>query len=335
MGLIEQKVSRITDHKSMSDSVRVELPGPGAMEECCSLAHYLDGEYKTLLQAEGIEYELMASQLQHLYLPIALWLFRRANSKTHVLGISGAQGTGKSTLCRILALILVQGFGKRVCCVSLDDLYLTRAQRLQRAGDIHPLLQTRGVPGTHDVELGIQLFKTLTGSGTGKLSCPVFDKAKDDRAKESQWNQIELPVDIVLFEGWCVAARSQSIQALYEPMNSLEAEEDSQGLWRRYVNQVLGDEYQALFEFIDTLILLKAPDIESVYQWRLKQEVKLRQKTRDGLQSQVMSEKTLQRFIMHYERITWHCLQEMPQRADLLLELGQEQQVLSATTRQG
>ncbi len=319
----------------MFDSVWLELLGSEAIEECCSLAHDLDADYKAVLQAEGIESELMASQLQHLYLPIALWLLRRVDSKTHVLGISGAQGTGKSTLSRILTLILVQGFGRRVCCVSLDDLYLTRAQRLQSAEDIHPLLQTRGVPGTHDVELGMQLLKTLTGPGTGKLSCPVFDKAKDDRAKESQWHQIELPVDVVLFEGWCVGARPQSLQALYEPVNSLEAEEDPQGLWRRYVNQVLGDEYQALFEFIDTLILLKAPDIESVYQWRLKQEVKLRLKTGNGSQSQVMSEKTLQRFIKHYERITRHCLQEMPQRADLLLELGQDQQVLSATAIQG
>ena len=70
-----------------------------------------------------------------------------------VVGICGAQGSGKSTLTAVLRKLLEMR-GLRVASLSLDDLYLTRGERRELAARIHPLLATRGVPGTHDVELG-------------------------------------------------------------------------------------------------------------------------------------------------------------------------------------
>jgi D-glycerate 3-kinase len=71
-----------------------------------------------------------------------------------VLGLCGAQGSGKSTLAAALARMLARD-GTRTAILSLDDIYLTRAERLQLAREVHPLFATRGAPGTHDVALGL------------------------------------------------------------------------------------------------------------------------------------------------------------------------------------
>src|SRR6185437_8649015 len=76
-----------------------------------------------------------------------------------VLGLCGAQGSGKSILARSLADRFASR-GRRVAVLSLDDLYLTKAERSRLAQEVHPLLGTRGVPGTHDVALGLQILNT-------------------------------------------------------------------------------------------------------------------------------------------------------------------------------
>ena len=73
--------------------------------------------------------------------------------------------------------------------------------------------------------------------------------------------------------------------------------------------------------------------MKNVFTWRLLQENKLRQSRADNPEASkhVMSEKELKRFIMHYERITRASLQEMPKRADVVLELNQQHQVSRVT----
>lgn len=232
-----------------------------------------------------------------------------------VVGVNGAQGSGKSTLCLFLERLLVGEFGCSVATLSIDDLYLGKTERDQLARSIHPLLATRGVPGTHDVQLGERVIRRLT-SHHDIVPVPRFDKAVDDRLPPERWRCVAAPVDVVLFEGWCVAARPQPSEQLARPINSLEASEDSNGLWRAYVNRSLANRYCALFRSIDLLVMLKVPSFDSILQWRLHQERQLRKVRDTG-----MSDQEVRRFILHYERLTRHMLFEMPHRADITVDL--------------
>jgi D-glycerate 3-kinase len=212
--------------------------------------------------------------------------------------------------------------------LSIDDIYLTRIEREVLAIKVHPLLKTRGVPGTHDVNLGRQLLTGLRALQAGQsIEIPVFDKSVDDRSPKKGFRRVTGPIDLVLFEGWCVGASPQRDQALSIPVNSLERIEDPDQIWRRYVNQQLANDYQRLFAEIDLLIMLKVPGMSSVVEWRSKQERKLANAAPDG--HKIMDTKALQRFIMHYERLTRAMLAEMPDRADLVFKLSDKHKIVS------
>lgn len=240
-----------------------------------------------------------------------------------VLGICGAQGSGKSTLADGLAARLAAS-GLRVTVLSLDDLYLTREERQALARDIHPLLATRGVPGTHDVELGLSVLDRLAQGGRTLL--PRFDKATDTRHPDGVW--VEGPVDVVLFEGWCIGAKPQNGGELVTDVNGLEHDLDGDGRWRRYVNNALAGPYQRLFARLDALVLLAAPDFSIVRDWRIEQEESLRQKLRrEGRPTDTtMTDAQVANFIQFYERLTRHILTEMPGRADLVIHLDADRQ---------
>lgn len=288
----------------------------------------LSPAFRQLLANESIEDKIDAL-LPSVYLPLAVWLAKHHTGKPMIVGLNGGQGTGKSTLGKILRMILEQGFGKRVEILSLDDLYLSPEARQQRAESIHPLFRTRGVPGTHDVGLGIALFEQFRQQDSQtRLKLPVFDKASDRPRPEAEWSVVSCPIDILIFEGWCVGAAPQSERELVTPVNALERNEDADGTWRRSVNHFLLHEYQRLFSYIDLLIMLKVPGMEQVRQWRHLQEQKLAASQQGAAGGRpVMDSEALERFIMHYERLTLAQLQEMPQRADLVLELDIDHQV--------
>jgi D-glycerate 3-kinase len=195
------------------------------------------------------------------------------------------------------------------------------------ARTVHPLLKTRGVPGTHDVPLLLEVLAALQREGI--VSMPRFDKAKDDRLPREQWERVPAPVKVIILEGWCVGAIPQPEGSLEAPVNELERREDPDGAWRRYVNRALGSDYRPVFNQIKLLILLAAPGFEVVYRWRLQQEEELRRAVlaRGGDVSQVMDERALERFISHYERLTRYILEEMPQRADIVVRMDHERRM--------
>jgi D-glycerate 3-kinase len=252
----------------------------------------------------------------------------RAQQSCVTVGLCGAQGSGKSTLADLLKEQL-ESRQLATAVISIDDLYLTRAQRAELSNRVHPLLQTRGVPGTHDVALGIQTLTSLAKSGV--VAIPSFDKSRDDRHPPEQWPTLHAPVRVIILEGWCVGAIPQKDSSLAIPVNELEREADADGAWRRYVNSSLAGSYQELFNRIDLLILLKAPSFDVVYEWRLEQEHKLRQQVlmAGGDLLRVMSDADVQRFISHYERLTRHILEEMPSRADVVADLDPARKPLS------
>ena len=148
------------------------------------------------------------------------------------------------------------------------------------------------------------------------MSLPVFDKASDDRVRVGALPVVETPVDVVVFEGWCVGARAQAPEELADPVNALEADGDPTGAWRRYVNERLRQEYAALFRKLDALVLLRVPSFDKVFEWRAQQERQLA--------GQGQSDQELAVFIMHFERLTRFMWEEMPGRADAVVLLGDD-----------
>lgn len=250
-----------------------------------------------------------------------------------VAGLCGSQGSGKSTMAAFLK-VLLEAQGLTAAVLSLDDLYLTLPERERLAALVHPLLRTRGVPGTHDTALGLNLLDILRG-GAADVPLPRFDKAEDTRADASTWPRVAAPVDVILFEGWCVGAVAQADEALADPVNALERDEDPEGTWRRYVNERLKTDYAALFGRIDILSMLQAPGFEVVYGWRSLQEKKLADAlARQGTTGRkVMGPEEIARFLMFYQRLTEHILREMPARADILMPLDRNHRILDIEFR--
>jgi D-glycerate 3-kinase len=240
-----------------------------------------------------------------------------------VIGLSGAQGSGKTTIAKYAARLL-EGRGLRAVALSLDDFYLTRDARQRLAKEVHPLLAVRGPPGTHDVAMLGAAIDQLRSKG--KVSLPRFDKAADNRAPRGSWDTIASPVDVVILEGWCVGAVSQGRAALATPVNDLERDEDPKAIWRGYVNEQLDGPYQALFARLHDLILLEAPSFEVVAGWRAEQEAKLRARNLQEGGAGGMSEAEIARFVAHYERLTRWILAEMPARADWVVTLDADRQ---------
>ena len=235
-----------------------------------------------------------------------------------VIGLCGAQGSGKSTVAKYAARLL-EARGMRTVALSLDDFYLTHDARQRLAREIHPLLAVRGPPGTHDVGMAGAALDQLRSKG--KVALPRFDKATDNRTPRGTWTTVASPVDVVLLEGWCVGAVSQGRAALATPINDLERDEDPKAIWRTYVNDQLDGPYQPLFARLHDLILLEAPSFEVVAGWRAEQESKLRTRGLGG-----MDEAEIARFVAHYERLTRWILAEMPGRADWVVTLDADRQ---------
>lgn len=233
-----------------------------------------------------------------------------------IIGISGAQGTGKSTLARLLVAELTS---RGICCaaVSLDDYYLAAAKRQQLAAKVHPLFSQRGVPGTHDIQRAIADAQHLLAGQD--VALPVFDKALDDRLADQPKQHLQL----LIVEGWCLGLSAQSEAELALPVNSLEAEEDAEGHWRHCVNQHLAGAYQQYFALLSSLIWLKAPSWDSICQWRARQEQQLWLQRGQG-----MSSTQLARFMLPFQRLTAASWQQLPERARYTIALNDQQQPL-------
>jgi len=250
-----------------------------------------------------------------------------------IIGINGSQGSGKTTAAIVLKTMLETQYGHQVVVVSIDDFYHSKAKRLELSKSVHPLFVTRGVPGTHDIELALRTFLALkNASGNDTILIPRFDKAIDDRKSKSQWETVQGSVSVIIFEGWCVGAPALDNFSLDVPINELEANEDQAGTWRQVSNQFLSKEYQTLFNQIDWLLMLQAPSFEVVYEWRLLQEQKLAQSIK-STQNQLLNEKQLERFIQHYQRLTEHCLLTMPILANAVVTLDEQHRMASLSVK--
>ena len=273
--------------------------------------------------------EFYSQMAQKFILPLSKWSFEQSSnsSKPFILGINGSQGSGKSTLSKLLKELLSTSYNLNVAILSIDDFYLTREERLKMAENIHPLFETRGPPKTHDLNLAIKTIEELSSlTKEQQYSYPSFNKAVDDRAPEFKWPKISGPLDLIIFEGWLVGAEAQNQSKLNKPLNSLEAKEDEQLVWRTSVNDELKN-YQQLWQCIDKLIFLKSPSTDAIIEWRKKQERKLAESSPGSF---IMNEAEIERFFMFYERITLHCLSTLGDKADIVFTLGLDHVIESA-----
>jgi D-glycerate 3-kinase len=248
---------------------------------------------------------------------VARWLdaglaLRRRRGVPPVLGIAGLQGTGKSTLsAQVAALGATRGL--RVVVLSIDDFYLTRRERLALGRRVHPLLATRGPPGTHDVALACATVDALRGLRPGQVArLPRFDKIADRRLPPSRWTPVRARPDLIVFEGWFLAVPPEPAAALRRPLNALERDEDADGTWRRFCNDALA-RYAPLWARLDGLVFLQGPGFAQVPAWRWQQERTL-QARHPGRRA--MTRRQVERFVLFFERVSRQALRTLPAIAD-------------------
>ena len=263
-------------------------------------------------------------------IPVSFWIANKVNKKKPIIiGLAGGQGTGKTTISSIINLILVKYFKLKVFKISIDDFYKTRKERYKLSKKVHPLLMTRGVPGTHDIDLILRFFRIIKKRNFKSLSLPKFDKSIDDRFKKNQWYKIKSKPDVIIFEGWCVGAKSQKNIELKKPINLLEKKQDKSMKWRKYVNFQLTGKYKAFHNMLDCLLYLKARNFSLLRRWRLKQEKKLFLKSKNKKNLKIMNKNEVLNFMMTYQRITEQMFKTAKKFSSIVMTLNNQHQIIN------
>ena len=299
-----------------------------SLQENCFLK--VKNDYLNFLNNEAIYNKSKSSKIKNLkkiYIPISFWINNKCKKKgkTLILGLSGSQGSGKTTVTGILQIILKKFFKKNIYIISIDDFYKTLRDRNRMSQQKHSLFKTRGVPGTHDINLIKNFFISVKRKKFKKIKLPKFNKAIDDRSKKNYWHNINKRPEIIILEGWCVGAKPQINSSLRKPVNILEKYEDKDLIWRKYANEKLKKEYKEVFAMIDYFIFMKVPNFKIVFKWRLLQESKLRKKLH--YKKKIMTYSAIKRFIMFYQRITLQMLKDLSKSASIVLLLKKNHEI--------
>ena len=262
-------------------------------------------------------------------IPLCFWISKKAEKKRpYFVGLAGGQGTGKTTISSLIRIILIKYFRLNVFRISIDDFYKTRKERINLSKRVHPMLLTRGVPGTHDINMMLNFFRNSKSKKFKRLKLPTFNKAIDDRFNKKKWYDLKKRPDVIIFEGWCVGAKSEKNSSLRKTINSMEKTKDQKQIWRKYVNQQLKSKYKKLYSQLNCLIYLKAKNFSLLQKWRLKQERKLGVKSK--VKSKIMSKADVLNFMQTYQRITQNMFRNMPKYASVIFNLNSNHQIQSA-----
>ena len=261
--------------------------------------------------------------LEQIVIPIAYHLdtkFKK-QEKPYIICFTGGQGSGKTTLSFFIQKVLTDYCNRSAMGFSIDDIYKSQEERKKLADEIHPLRYVRGVPGTHDISMGLELINSLSlAEKDTETKIPTFCKPKDNHYPESEWPVYKGKPDFIFFDAWCGGAKPLPEENWLPPLNSLEAEEDPEGVWSKWSNQELSKEYQTLFSMFDLLLMIKVPSMDFVYESRWIQEQTLAKTVTDpALKDKIMTKEEVYRFVMHYERLTHYILDELPSFSDIVL----------------
>ncbi|KAK7425685.1 hypothetical protein QQZ08_007784 [Neonectria magnoliae] len=232
---------------------------------------------------------------------------RQSTSTPYVLGLSGLQGSGKSTWATALSAALNSQHGLKTRILSLDDLYFDHAElvALREANSGNGLLQTRGQPGTHDEVLARDFFDQVLAANSGK-SPESFINGQGGRVPTEQWEKVPINqgLDVLIFEGWCLGFQplaEDQVRAKWEEDKASstagQPQSEESGLiqtlashsldhlllinnnLRRYCESFAGP------KFFDGFLHLSTDKLIHVYEWRLDQEKALR-KHKPGMTDQ-------------------------------------------------
>ena len=242
------------------------------------------------------------------------------HSKNNKFILSGSQGSGKSTLAKLLKLVIEKYYTKKVMLLSIDDYYLCKNKRLKLSKKIHPLLLTRGVPGTHDIK-ALKYHIIQFKNQDFPIYTPTFNKLKDDISKK---RKVINNAEILLLEGWCCAAKPIANQYLFKNINNLENTLDKNKNWRKYYNFFLRNEYKSVFSLFDKIIYIQAPSFKYILKWRNSQE---RDNASKSNNKNFMNKVKLKEFIQHYEKLTRWMMLTMPNQADILIKINSNQKI--------
>ncbi|MFZ2030283.1 MAG: hypothetical protein WAU68_08245 [Vitreimonas sp.] len=235
-----------------------------------------------------------------------------------LIGVSGAQGSGKTTICQLLEAANRPRFVQ----FSIDDLYQDHIQRAEMAARTHRLFATRGPPGTHDIALARRTIDRLSSAAPGaETPLPRFDKIKDVMKPPADWPVARGRPEAILVDAWCLGALPVPLSP---PLNAVE-DEDTGGIWRETQNEYLRTTYADWFASFDAIIYLRAPSWDVVRRWRGQQEVTLR-----GRALTADEEAWIDRFILHYERIT-RSMMDGAVMADWTVQIDAQRRVVSVT----
>ncbi|WP_030006805.1 glycerate kinase [Picosynechococcus sp. NKBG042902] len=257
--------------------------------------------------------------LWELWLPLAQQIrtARQQQDQPLIYGILGGQGTGKTTLCRVLQMILAR-WQYPCVAISIDDLYKTYAER-QDLRKTQSELIWRGPPGTHDVDLGLEVLTQLQRANLGdKIAIPRFDKSLHNGAGDRLGPEWIDPVEIVLFEGWFVGCRPVAPEVFDTAPEPISTEGDR--LFARNVNEALA-EYVPLWEKLDRLLVLSPADYRLSKQWRKDAEHQMIAQGKTG-----MSDAEIDQFVDYFWRslhpeLFIQPLTQNPHWTDLVIEI--------------
>ena len=271
------------------------------------------------------------TMIKSFLIPLCFWISKKADKKRpYFVGLVGGQGTGKTTISSLIKIILTKYFKLKVFRISIDDFYKTRKERINLSKRVHPMLLTRGVPGTHDIKMMLNFFKKVKSKKFKRLKLPTFNKAIDERFKKKYWYNLNNKPDVIIFEGWCVGAKSEKNNSLKKTINSIEKASDQKQIWRKYVNQQLKSKYKNLYSQLNCLIYLKAKNFSLLQKWRLKQERKLWLNSKKTSNLKIMSKGDVINFMQTYQRITQNMFRHMPKYASIIFNLNSNHQIKSA-----
>ena len=255
-------------------------------------------------------------------IPLSFYLnsFNKKNTP-YLIGLTGGQGSGKTTLSLFIQQVLQDIFKRKAVGFSIDDIYKTKSERNKIAKKIHPLCSVRGVPGTHDISLGIRTINNLFKAKPSTITyIPSFSKIEDKHYPKKNWQKYKGRPDFIFFDAWCGGAKPIPKNKWRPPLNKLEIEKDPEQIWAKWSNSELAGEYQSLFNRFDKLIFIQVEKMESVYENRWLQEKTMSKGVKDKkLLKNIMTKNQIKNFVMHYERLTRHILEEMPDQADIVI----------------
>lgn len=199
---------------------------------------------------------------------ILLQLSLRPTVRPLFVAIQGPQGSGKSYLtARVHTILTSKPYGLRVASLSLDDLYLPHSG-LRHLASLYPenaLWCGRGLPGTHDVQLAVNILGKLSHGDLVEL--PRFDKSlhngEGDRLPiDGTGTLVQGLQDVVIMEGWCIGFRASSVEEIEEKwgtvwMNECQKLNLPPGLVKKEdilaVNESL-KRYEDIWAFFDTFV---------------------------------------------------------------------------------